>query len=325
MAAFLADLDRYEVGQRPVAPPLTRARRAKLWARLHRRRLGTAALVALVVAAAFAGGAAYWRAPTPPPPRDPREVIREELLAGNEVTLVGDRGEPRWSAWRLGGGTFGKAAGGGIMFETIDVGMLELLDDPGISSYTIRAQIQQVRSMATAGLPDRRRDEDHIGVYFGHADLSAAKPPTHAFFAVWFADYDPAAGPLGPVKDQPVSMVRVLRTVAPKGEPYQHPTAFAQRLFTPVVRRPGLLRSIEINVTPEEISARWLAPDGQWRPLRGSPPIVPKDKFALLQADLDAIRPQAGVEVPPWSPRTPLGIYARGSAIEVHNVTVIPR
>jgi len=328
VAELLADLDRYEAGQKPAAPLMTRGRRLKLWAQRNRRGMVMASAVVVLLTGAFALGAAYWPRREPPDGPDPREQIqadyRKNLRAGRTVVLVGDRGTAPGTAWRLGGGTFGKAApGDGIMFETIDTSLLELLDDPEIESYTIRAQIRQTRSLALADNPKRRQGEGSVGVYFGHADLSSANPPTHAFFAVRFADADPAAPPGGPVADQPVEFERVLRTLDPQGRPNQHSTRFAQCTFTPVVFRPGAWRTIEIDVTPQEIRARWVDDVGKVKRVKG-PPLVPAEIFAKLQSDLSAIRPDASFVLPTWSPRMPLGIYARSSALEVRNASVTP-
>jgi serine/threonine-protein kinase len=312
MAEVIAELDRYEAGRRTAAPRMTRWRRARRWAVRHRVRLAVAVLAAAGAAALF----------TPVPPvrdpekPDPREVIRQQLRAGKEVVLIGDRGEPLWSAWRVGGSLLGRAdPGDGIVFEVLDTGMLELLDDPGIDSYTLRAQIRQTRSSGGA---------DHVGVYFGHADLSATDPPTHAFFAVWFTDRDPLAPPAGPVKDQPANLVHVLRTIDPLGRLTQHPTTFAQCMFTPVALRPGAWRTVEIDVTPGELRARWRDEHKAPKSLRGAPPMVPARKFAELQGKLNDTRPGTAILLPPWSPRLPFGVYARASAVNVRNVTVAP-
>jgi serine/threonine-protein kinase len=326
MAELVAELDRYETKQRTAAPEMTRVRR---WAVRNRARLAAAA--GAVLLAVGLAGAGRLLAPVPPPARepekpDPRALWRADLRANKKVVLLGDRGEPRGSEWRVGGGTFGKAdPGDGLLFETIDTAMLELLDDPGIDAYTIRAEIRPVRSLAGGDRPDPRQDEGDVGVYFGHADLSAADPPTHAFFAVWFRDCDPLAPPAGPVQDQRAAVVNVLRTVDPLGRLTQHPTTFAACLFTPVAvaQRPGPWRTIEIDVTPGELRARW-RDEKHKKELKGVPPLVPADQFAEIQGKLNATRPGTAIVLPPWSPRLPLGIYARRSAVNVRNVTVAP-
>jgi serine/threonine-protein kinase len=330
MAELVRSLDRYEAGEPdPDTPIRTRWRRFKLWVGRHRVRIAASAAAVVLALGLVAAGRAL--APVPPvrvpedPARpDPGERIRTELRARRPVVLVGDGGEPRFN-WRVGSGTFGKAdPGDGLLFETIDTGLLELLDDPGIDSYTIRAQIRQTRSLAAADLPNRRRDEDSVGVYFGHADLSSANPPTHAFFAVRFADYDPVTILGNPVKDQPAALVRALRTFDAEGK-LRHPaTVFAQCLFKPVEMRPGLWRTIEIDVTPTELRARWQDAQGKMKPLIGKQPIEPGRHFAALQEALNEIRPNSGIVLPVWSPRMPLGIYARASALNVRNVTITP-
>jgi aminoglycoside phosphotransferase (APT) family kinase protein len=319
------DLERFLAGQTPVAPLLTWPRRARQLLRHNRSRI---AMVAGLAGAIVAIGLAVYyttRFERNQAVPDPLGAIRAKLQAGESVSLIGKNGEMDWYRWQVGGGTFGKAApGDGILFETIDVAQLELLDDPGIDRYTIRAEMQQARSLAAANLPNRRRDEDNVGVYFGHADLSSANPPAHAFFAVWYADFDPAAPPGGPVTDQPASLVRAIQTTDPAGKLLQIHTTFALHIFTPNATRPGDWRTFEIVVTPQQLRANWLGRDGKPRSFKGQDPMVPSEKFARLQEELESLRPQTGVVLPPWSPRMPIGIYARSSAVNVRNLTIIP-
>jgi len=156
IAEFVADLDRYEAGQKPDAPELTRARRARLWAGAHRGALAVAACVALLVGGAFVLGAAYWRAPgpadpTPAPvdPVDPWDEARRELVGGGPAQLLDARGYPRAHKWRLGTAALGPSPVKGdesVYFDAAGVALLEFIDDPGTDRYRLLFDVRYLGS-----------------------------------------------------------------------------------------------------------------------------------------------------------------------------------
>jgi hypothetical protein len=327
IAELAADLDRFTAGKvDPLAPQLTRARRARRWVRRHRGGVAAVVGTVLLLVGAFALGAANAPKPEPPAP-DYWVTARTELAAGRSVTLVPETGDPlRWE-WRLGAAPFGPSptGDGSCYFETVDRALLDLLDDPGIDRYRIRADLRQVRRAGAPNAEAPREDESAIGVFFGRATRAAPNGDTvHAFFRVSFHDFDPKWGPGEKVNEQSMQFQRVLSVTGPQRPALEPNTTFAGCPFLPVVRRPGNWYTIEIDVTPEEIAARWITKDGP-KPLTGVPPIKPVVQYAKLQATVNGLPPPpTGVTLPQWTPRMPLGLSVGSSAITVRNVTITP-
>jgi hypothetical protein len=243
------------------------------------------------------------------------------------VVLIPATGEPKRWEWRLGSATFGPAptGDGSCYFETVDRALLDLIDDPGIERYRIRAELRQVRSAAALNAEVPRLGESAIGVYFGRTTRVAPTGDTvHAFFRVSFRDYDPNYRATGTVTEQAARFERVISVVGPQRPPQEPGDTFAGCSFLPAVRRPGNWYAVEIDVTPEEIAARLVTKDGP-RPLVGLAPFKPVGLYALLQTDVNKLPPPPiGITIPQWTPRLPLGVSVEGSALTVRNVTITP-
>jgi hypothetical protein len=95
--------------------------------------------------------------------------------------------------------------------------------------------------------------------------------------------------------------------------------------FAPADGLPAKWRRIRIEVTPDGMKTFWAEkPDGPLAPLAELSPAgmalgtkTDRDSFA-------AAHPGAMLQLPPWSPRMPLGIWCRGAAVSVRNVVIEP-
>ncbi len=173
--ALADDLDRFLAGKSPDAPPLTRWRRLRRWVGRHRMRVAVAGAVVLAAAFMVSGG---WQLLFGP--RDEAERIRKELRAGRRVVLVGETGPPRWHRWAFGAAALGQSStgDGSCSFEATYISLLELLDDPGIDSYQVTADIRFLYTKPEPG-PDgqiklRGSAAALIGLYFGYTAPNAA-------------------------------------------------------------------------------------------------------------------------------------------------------
>ena len=272
-------------------------------------------MVALSVLAAVA-----WLMPS----KDPREQYRRDLAAGKTVTLIGPTGNPRWHAWRYGATEFAASPheDGACSYETLDLALLELLDDPGIDRYRIRAEIRQGASrFAKAGAP--RDDENTIGIYFSYSDPAAEGRRCHAYFAVRFQDFDPVASQTNNVTQQRVGLERSLVVVHPDKPASAFRAIWGDHLFWPAQKRPGDWRTIEIDVTPERIEARWIE-GGKSFAFAIAESATPQKKYGLLRKDLAELVPNSTIQIPDWRPRMPLGLVSQGSPVSVRNYTITP-
>ncbi len=317
MAELIADLDRFTAGQRPVAPPLTRWRRVKRWAKRNRRGVvaATVVLVGLVV-----GVAAVW------PERDAEGKIRKELAADRTVTLVGESGPPRWYRWAFGATALDKAParGNACSFETIENSMLELLSDPGRDAYEVRADLCLLRLRLPDGGTAPPAATNLAGLYFADGTPDGG---ARAFLAATFNDY------VAPDKrENGVKAVAQLRAVCLiPGAAAPAPTAGAGPpvSFPPADDLPGNWRRVRLEVTPARVRVFWAAepdktPDDQMDLLAEFSAADLDILFQGQRARLDAARPGLSNGLPNWHPRMPFGVWCRGGAVAIKNVIVTP-
>ncbi|MBN9120965.1 MAG: serine/threonine protein kinase, partial [Planctomycetes bacterium] len=200
MAELAADLDRFSTpGQTPLAPRLTRRRRARRWVVRHRNGLTIACAIAALLGVTFVlgrvqSGAKRGVTPAPvrrvelaPVPGTPvllpspeithQEAVRD-LRAGRSVVLVGPSGPRVPLAWVLGSGEVVLAPAdkeARLSLRTGETGssILELLPDPGIERYRVRAVIRHDQWIPPRGGAASTPSE--IGVVIGHQRVAAAQ------------------------------------------------------------------------------------------------------------------------------------------------------
>lgn len=344
VAEFLADLDKYEAGQTPAAPPMTRARRAKRWVGRNRRGIGSAALVALVVAGAFVLGAAPWLKPVPvvaneaerPEPIDPvaakakvLEAINADLLAGKSVTLVGAKGEPLWYDAPTGAVAFGDnptatdKEPGGCYFNSFGLTILKLLDPP-IDSYTVELEMQHVRGNVQAN----RGKGLSLGFFCGYA--SEVRPDgwtEQSVLSVGFRDLD-----RGTLEGPPVPSGVLVESLCFAGIPGRLQNAARY----PITRElplssgksfPGPWRKVVADVGLDRLTFTWY-------PVPGQKAVLADFSLADLRTHRNGHDRVLGIVgqqlkhqfagLPDWSPRRGIGIWASGAEIAVRNVVVTP-
>lgn len=309
--ALAEDLERFLGGQLPLAPRLTRWRRLRRWVADHRLRLtGTAAALAVIFG--LVAAAAPKTVPHPVLPPDPTDLIRRELRAGQPVTLVGPTGAPRWHRWHLDVAEFGGSPTGDqtCYFRTPDNVLLELLDDPGVDSYTVSAELRLVSPITPNGY--------HLGVYYGRHPQP--QPDTRDFF--YAVKYWEVAGKARP-QDVP-GQVRVLEAFWKKQEAdawiNTHTIDFAAQPLPFIPLWPGPWRKVAIHVTPESLTADWAdAPDQPSRELVRL--VANGDHFLQLWPNRPPLRRNMPAN---WSSRAGLGIWAWNCAACIRNVVITP-
>ena len=321
VAEFLADLDRYEAGQKPVAPPLTPLRRAKLWVRRHRVRVAVGALVAVLIAGAFALGAMYWAEPPAGVLRvevDPWAEARNELAAGRAAVLVPEKGLPVRHTWRLRPTALGESPlkdDGSCYFEAIDSSVLELMDDPGIDSYTLTLNLMYhgSRPGTTTG---------QAGLVFGLVDHpDAGGRPLFRHYAVVMKDVTEGGGP---ASDSKVYVMDVPWNRQSDGLPLPNRSTFGFAEIPVLKQRPGPWRGIKVRVTPDSIRVWWQEKPGAKEELLAE--LVRADGNQFNQTLIGD--PERGVRlrpVPPgWTSRRAIGIWAESASVSFKNVVISP-
>lgn len=319
------DLDRWSRGEVPTArPPGWVVRVAR---RTANRRFLTIALILALFAASttFATLLATGR-----PPPSPREEAERQLSAGRSVTLIGETGLPLWHRWAMSAATLTTSAAildDTTSFKPDDFTLLELLSDPMTDRYRLTAEI---RDDTPSGFfnPDFPKDENRIiGLYCGHRHaLIPNVGEVHRFLSVHLTDRmlpdDTQVG--RPHRHRArCEITTVTRPLKEDAEGFQV-SEFGAVRFDPAEQMPRPWRKIRIEVTPETVEAYW---EGE----KGS------ERFGRWSAtDLDRIYqhwPPAAFSIPDgtplpgvlrWVPRSPLGVFARGTPVSVRNVVVEP-
>lgn len=311
-AAFADDLRRFLAGQRPAAPLLSRSRRVARWFTHHRKQIGTVAAVLAVAIVLVAAGRLIWK---DPPPRDPRDAMRDEIAAGQTARLLDATGRPRWSAWPIDPLEINPEEGG-CSFNSREPSALLLLDDPGVDSYEVVAEISQKQKYGDVD-KNVNRDANDVGLVLGH---SAHPGPNggriHGMLVIRFTEYDADNGPQ--VRRWLESRFVGLSTVPGFA-------AGSLELSRPDVP-PAPLSRAQPRGASRKVSAR-VTPAGIWVPgPNGQQQLIAANSVADLQTEIRdnfaAGRTGPIDPYPAWSPRMPIGIWCWGSWVSVRNITI---
>jgi serine/threonine-protein kinase len=137
-AALADDLDAWREGKPTVARPLTVTQKAGRL--LKRYRVALAAVVFLPLLA----GALYLATRE----KDPKDKIEEAFANGNEVTLIGATGGPKWQKWVYGEVPIDYTLSdeGCFAFQTHVKSEITLLANPRQDEYHIIAEVKHLRA-----------------------------------------------------------------------------------------------------------------------------------------------------------------------------------
>jgi serine/threonine-protein kinase len=338
IAEFVADLDRAQAEQKTVAPPLTRWRRARRWASRHRRGIVAGAMAVLLLAGVFALGAAVRPRPKPsadPPPdetaelRKQLEALRQELAAGRAATPVPKVGLPGWREWRVAGTgpTTNAALEGACYIEAIDYALLDVLPAVGLDRYRVTLEFRHVAEIEPAAAPGAlvaRPSAAFVGLYLADERRTGADGTTfQPLLAITLNDLARVG-----VAKAPQTHAALLRDALMSQRPekpfHLDRKGIAQHLFTPSPGIPGPWRKLRLEITPDDIRARWGNPDGtftSFKPLESGFSVAARQTD--LQQRMNAVAP--GAAAPPWDPaRLTVGVLCHRSGLAVRNLTVEP-
>ncbi len=322
--ALADDLARWREGRPTVARPPTRIERA--WQTVRGRRpveRATAATLGVVLLASA------WAAPVPKD-SDPVQKAQRDLAAGRKVVLVGPTGQPKWHEWRLDAAALGKSPMNDetCSFQSIGPGLLELFPAPGVDRYRITAEVRQIWTRDRGEQPPA--DVGHAsrtGLYFGHAQQpGTGGVSAHSFLAVWFNDWVTDSARKAGITRATARLDQAVIVQRPNTVPAEHTLNIASAEFSPF---PNLYatewRWVGAEVTPAGVRALWREkPDGPTTVLAYLPAATVRRFGTQMQDTLGKLDPNAGVQLPDWHPRMPIGIWCEGSSISIRNVVLEP-
>jgi eukaryotic-like serine/threonine-protein kinase len=312
-AALADDLRRFLAGQQPVAPLLSPLRRTSRWLRHRRKQIGSAAAVLALAMLLIWAGRLFWKDPTP---RDPRDVMRDEIAAGKTARLINADGRPRWSAWPIDPLELQPEDGGVCSFNSKEPSVLLLLDDPGVDSYEVQAEICQKQKYADFDKKSNR-DANDVGLVLAYSGHSGPKGgQIHGNLVIRFTEYDADSGPQ--VKRWFESIYVGLATVP--GFAAASLEVFRADVPSVVLPRP------QERPAWRKVSAR-VTPAGIWVPgPRGQEQLIAANAIENMQMEIQdnfaAGRTGPIEPFPVWSPRMAIGIWCWGSWVSVRNITV---
>ena len=327
MAELIADLDAYTAGdvKKITAPPLTRWRRARRWAKRNRRAGAVAALVVALTAGAAVLGAAFNTKPEAP---DPVAEMRKDLAAGRPAVPVGDKGLPRWYEWRAGAAalTAVEAHDGACCFDSTGHALLDLLPRVGLKRYRVTVELKQLDAVEAADAPGPLPTA-FVALYLADGPfVGAGEVVAHPLLTVAFNDYDMKAA-LG---QKPAERPALFRDTVYSQRPGQQLSPgmqpVAQHLFQPAARRPGPWRCVRIDITPDAVQAFWRDAAGTFvpfRPVTGG--ATPATREGRLRDRFNALAPGFGALAPAWDPaQLTVGVSCHRAGVAVRRCVVEP-
>ncbi|MCI0701992.1 MAG: serine/threonine protein kinase [Planctomycetia bacterium] len=326
-AEVAEELDRFLSGEPVLAQPLTRWRRLRRSIIQNRRRLTRLAAVAVALVAVFVLGAGLSGNPKPepaPPPAPetptPLDEMKKELAAGRPVALVDQATGAKWHQLVKGKAALPVRAPAPFVFESFDFAMIDLCPDPMTDRYRIRAELAQ-RSVVGRG-PDGKLPIGgtyDLGLYFGRQSLVGNNGwRAECVFAIRFTEV-PKRNP-----ERFAALTRFVITESPTQGPVVAGAGCGSAAFVQADKLPGPWRTIEVEVTAGSIQAWWINPDGSTSSFGKLTPEQVQRAYTARHESLDKIAPGHGIVFPAWNPRSALGVWGRGSAVTVRNVTITP-
>jgi hypothetical protein len=305
------DLGRWLEGKRPRAHViLARA------GRFLRRHVVLSTAAALMLFATTSARLAIYSAD----PERKREWIERQLVAGKEVTLIGEEGMPKWHRWATNEATqkYLLAQDGSFRLASEGFGLLELVRDPQHSRYRLSAWARHDENLHTSSA---------VGIYFEYGK-QCTSTTEHHLCAVTLNGLTDFRKRYPTLKGNPATLAfrRVLE--ADSNEISRDICSLA----VPVDWHPiPVWRQIAVEVSPEKIklTLSWPSETGwesattevirdEVQKVKNSA-FVPPELIGILDA-------RALLDVAPElpGPRGSLGLYVYMGSVSFRNVVVHP-
>jgi predicted Ser/Thr protein kinase len=299
------DLGRWLRGEGIQARPESLARRL---GRGLRRRAAWAAPAALLLLLAVAlGGWAAVRFRVPPtaggsqqtdlsPQAEAQAALEHALDAGQPVTLVGDKGPPRYHRWRTEKQRppLAPQGSGPLFLPYCSTALLDLVPDPRTEGYRLSAEVMIEKS-----------DECVAGLYCLAEERARPEGPEQYFVALSFAEN----GAKGKAQRAGLQVIRYREADPERANNTQELALGGVRLGA------GPWHALSVEVRGNEIAATCDGKDLPRANLAQESPLI----LQWWQAQ------GRGVEAAPaFFPRSPLGLFVSHGTADFRNVVVTP-
>jgi eukaryotic-like serine/threonine-protein kinase len=251
-AALADDLDHWLKDEPLAFRPPRGWRRVGRILRRRRRIIVAALLLGLMLSVA----AILWY-------RDPErtiESIEARLACGQEQTLIADTGRPAW--FRLVAGERASQAAvepdGFFTVHSWSLALVEVLRDPNLESYRVRAEVRHENSAA---------DVSEVGIYIAYRGYPVGQEVVHSFVRMTFNDIDIPkvlhAEPAERFRNQrfpegnPLRLAPMLYVDRDKPPDWNQGAGGLTKLSVPAGPGRTNWRLLALEVTPAGITAFW--------------------------------------------------------------------
>jgi hypothetical protein len=315
-AAELADdLAHFASGGAVAARPRTLLTRFRKTLRRRRRQFLGVALAATLLLGVFALGAVRGN----PGTLGDDQVLKQmqkDLTAKKNLELVGATGTPLWHNWALDpcGFTPNPKKDKACSFLTFEKSFVDLCPDPMTDHYRVSAELCQM-DVQYPGFPEG--GVYMVGLYFGRQRVANDTGEwAQRLMSVGFTE-----APL-----QLAGRAHLASFMYYKSPQLNFigsmDLGHHDHAFKPAKALPGKWHTIVVEVTPEEVKFWFDKTDN-------SPPaaIVPIERVhrdQRLHHDLAVFKTNSTLQMPNWSPRGALGVWAHSSLVAFRNVTLTP-
>ena len=241
------------------------------------------------------GVAAYWTAE-----RRRIEAIQKRLARGYSVLLVGSSGVPDWFRWRaIPGGFAPRNPDDPLCLSGTFASLLELLPDPGIERYRLRAEVKHLLG-----------ETGELGIYVGYSLQTVDTGDVHCYMPLRFRDLVPPAGEVNRVA-MDLYHYHLPSLIDKVGYKPRSASLGIQRL---VNGDPGW-RKLAIEVTTEKVRAFW---EGS---LLGE---IGRSQINRSADNMLRARPDARTIRARFAARDALGLYVNKCTAAFRNVVIEP-
>jgi serine/threonine-protein kinase len=300
--ALADDLGCWLRGEPIKAQPVDWLRRLGRWTRHRPKRVAAVAVLLLACVAV----------PVVLHQMDPDRPLKSEILPRlkrqESVVLIGSHGPPRWFAWRLPGTVASTTPDAVFSIHSGAMSLLELLPEPGMERYRLRAEVRQEASSPNGD----------VGLYLSYSKHQLPAGEVHCFLALRFADWGSRARDDKGKPDARLTLAMVHHCQSPSGIVFNRESQLdPQKAFAPFyLSRTVGWRQLTLEVTPERVDVFW-GDREKVGSLTRAARLEAAGKMLRKRPDMQAVNPE-------FSPTQALGLFVDQSAASFRNVVIEP-
>jgi serine/threonine-protein kinase len=244
-------------------------------------------------------------------PDRPLRQIKAALRRGEPVTLVGETGGPRWSCWRSGqeDSMVHASPAAAVTIHSWTQGLLELLGDPQMEHYRVRARVRHLRSLGA-----------QVGLYFTHGLHSTSAGRVHAFGQLTLTE---SVNPKAQCKMASVALIPHYLCQLNAGSDWDYlASGISTQYPVPAGFDAAAWHDLAIEVSPHGVRGSWNGKDMGW--VGEDQMVAPPPRLAqnnILDPTACILAQELSLK---FSARGSLGLYVQRGSASFSQVVVEP-